>query len=62
MDCSSTMWPGWMNLAQGCVRDNEYSKESWDRINSIAYLDQLSGMYCSKGLHGVNDVLGNQLA
>jgi hypothetical protein len=51
-----------MNLAQGSVRDNECSNESWDCINSISFLDQLSGIICSKGRRGVDVVLGNQLA
>lgn len=60
MDCSSTMWTGWMNLAQGSVRDNEYSNESWDCINGITFLDQLIGISFSKGFHGA-DVLRNRL-
>jgi len=29
------MWTGWMNLAQGSVRDNEYNSESWDCLTLI---------------------------
>jgi hypothetical protein len=32
----------------------------WDCINSKSFLDQLSGISCSKGRRGVDVVLGNQ--